>query len=231
MKILILAMAHETDDVFFSNCKTMWLQYVESVKSEFPDVSFKLLYSDPSISNDYEIENHKIIVKTEENYWEALLHKTFAGFKYFSQKKFDLVFKISLSTIVNFPVFISYCRSNIKNRKFVYDGCVGHYGGYKFCSGAGMLLNKDSVDLVLSEESKISNSWTDDIFIGYVLNKINKIEPNQGDLKRLDILRHDQKINKKDILDSSHMRIKTSDSIANLKFLKLAYHYLVKSIE
>jgi hypothetical protein len=184
-KILVLVMAHNQSDEVFKNYKRVWDLKIDNVRNRLPiDIIF--LYADENITEEYKLIGNHLTTKHEENYWSALLHKVISGFKYFSKSDYDLVFKTNLSTLINFDKFYEYCRGlNVDN--FIYQGFIGEYDGYKFCSGAGMLLNKRSVDLVLDNLNLVNEKWTDDIFIGFVLNKLNNIMPEYAGLNRLDI--------------------------------------------
>jgi hypothetical protein len=55
---------------------------------------------------------------------------------------------------------LEYCQSIPNERKFVYDGVVGFYEGFKFCSGAGFLLNSNSVKLILDSKNLLDENPT-----------------------------------------------------------------------
>ena len=89
-----------------------------------------------------------------------------------------------------------------------------------------MLLNKNSVDLILKNKNEISQSWTDDIFFGYILNKKYNITPHYGDLTRYDIINNNQIINFENIKQSTHTRIKIRINNQDIKYTNLVYEYL-----
>jgi hypothetical protein len=213
-RILFLVLSHKTHDETFKAYKDVWDKIIETTAGRYPiDVLF--LYSDEEIQEEYVINGNHLITKCKENYWYALLLKVICGFKFFEKSDYDLVFKTNLSTIVNFDKFYDYC-SSIDTEEFVYEGCVGHYLDYSFCSGAGMLLNKKTVRIVLNNVDKIDEKWTDDIFIGYVLNKLNKITPKQNGLSRLDFS-FDTKMHTS-MKDYTHYRIKIRQQNKDIYF-------------
>lgn len=196
-------MSHKTEDETFKTFKKIWDKKIESVKNKFfVDVLF--LYSDNNIDEEFIVTGNELTSKCVENYWQSLLTKTINGFKYFNENDYDLVFKTNLSTIINFDKFYSYCN-NLNCDDFIYEGSVGKHLDYRFCSGAGMLLNKKTVGIVLDNVDKIDDSWTDDIFIGYILNKLNNIKANNNVLNRYDII---SETDLKGIKDYTHIRIK-----------------------
>lgn len=220
-KVLILVMSHEGDETF-KQYKEIWNQKINIIKHKFLiDVLF--LYSDEKLDTDFALVGDRLISKCEENYWQALLTKTITGFKYFSSKDYDLVFKTNLSTIINFDKFYEYCLS-VNCENFIYEGRVGKHLDYEFCSGAGMLLNKKTVNLVLNNINKIDDTWTDDIFIGYVLNKLNGIQPIENGLNRFDILSEITLTN--EIKNYTHIRIKIRKEDKDYFYSKKVFNIL-----
>jgi hypothetical protein len=226
MKILILIMSHETEDDNFINYKKIWDEQISKLDYTKFDFEFKFLYSDNTILENYIIKNNNIITKCPENYWYSLALKVMSGFDYFVKNNFDLVFKTNLSTIINFDKFYEYSKQLPKSKKFIYDGFVGSYQDYSFCSGAGMLLNKNSANLVLDNKTKLNESWTDDIFIGFILNKLNGIPTNEGGMNRFDIITENPQFSKEDIVNNTHTRIKIRKSNLDILYSNLVYSYL-----
>jgi hypothetical protein len=222
-------MSHKTDDNIFLNYKRIWDEQIQNLK--YSNFEFKFLYSDENISEEYEIQGNNLITKCVENYWTALLLKVINGFEYFIQKDFDLVFKTNLSTIINFEKFHEYCEQISKSREFIYDGIFGNYEDYYFCSGAGMLLNKPSVNLILNNRWRIDNTWTDDIFIGFVLNKLNGIKPNEGNINRFDIGSNIPQFSKEDIINHTHIRVKVRVNDLDILYSNLIHNYLNDSTD
>lgn len=214
-------MAHHEDDVF-KNYKLIWDKILDKIKDKYPiDVLF--MYCDEKIEDEYIIKDNNLISKCKENYWQALLKKVISGFKHFQKNDYDLIFKTNLSTIVNFDKFYEFCVK-IDTENIIYQGFIGSYEKYLFCSGAGMLLNKKSVEIVLNNLDKIDDTWTDDIFIGYILNNLNNIQPSMGGLNRLDILK-DMVIND-DIKNYTHIRIKIRQENKDIHYTNKVFEIL-----
>lgn len=225
MKILILIMSHETDDSNFLNYKRIWDEQIHKLDKNKFNIEFKFLYSDNNILNEYEINGNNLITRCIENYWFALILKVMSGFDYFVKNDFDLVFKTNLSTIINFEKFYEYCEQIPQSREFVYDGVIGQYDNYSFCSGAGMLLNKKSANLVLNSEEHLNQSFTDDIFIGFVLNKLHGIEPCGG-LTRYNIHSSDTQVDEDMVKSHSHTRIKVRSGNYDELYTNMVYGIL-----
>lgn len=217
-KILVLVMSHESDDYVFKNYKRVWQEQINIEKENHKEIKVFFLYSDDSLVNDYQVIDDKLISNCKENYWNSLLIKTLNGFKYFLDSDFDLVFKTNLSTIINYDKFVDYCNK-IKDRDYIYDGIIGDTGSYKFCSGAGMLLNKKTVNIVLDNISDISEEWTDDTFIGYTLYK-NGIVPYNNGLNRLDLIYSDMIVDSNSVKNHTHIRVKVDAQYMNHERIK-----------
>ena len=218
-------MSHETNDINFINYKRIWDEQISNLNYDKFNIEFKFLYSNESITEDYTIDGNNLITKCPENYWYSLALKVMSGFDYFVKNDFDLVFKTNLSTIINFEKFYEYCNQIHNTKEFVYDGVVGHYQDYSFCSGAGMLLNKKSANLVLDNKNQLNEIWTDDIFIGFILNKLNGIQPC-GELTRFDIHHTNTEVTSDLVKLHSHIRIKVRSGNHDELFTNLVYNIL-----
>ena len=226
MKILVLIMAHYTQDEVFENYKKIWDKIIQISKSQNLPFKFLFLYSDENIKEEYIISDDCLISKCVENYWDSLLIKTINGFDFFISNDFDLVFKTNLSTVINLENFNNYCLETYKSDRYVYDGLIGQYNNFKFVSGAGMLLNKKSVNLILDNKSQVSKDWTDDIFFGYILNHKNNIIPTYGELKRYDLIYSGQSIDISQVGSATHIRVKVREGNKDVEFINRVYEIL-----
>ena len=226
MKVLFLIMSHTTNDETFKNYKNVWDKIINLSKERGYPFEFLFLLSDENIPENYMVIDNSLISKCVENYWDSLLVKVMNGFDFFIKSEFTMVFKTNLSTIINLETFQSFCDNFKPDREFIYDGFIGNYNDYKFASGAGMLLNKNSVRLILEHKNEVSKEWTDDIFFGYVLHKKNKIEPFYGDLKRYDIIFENQIIDDTLVKESTHIRIKIRKGEQDVTYTNKVYKLL-----
>ena len=123
--------------------------------------------------------------------------------------------KTNLSTFLNIDVFYNFFLNDENiNTEYLYSGTIGEYNRYYFCSGANMLLNKNTVKIILDNIDKISSEWTDDIFFGYILNKLNNITPIEKEYERFDIIKYqnrDHYINNQNIDLYRCIRVKVRD--------------------
>ena len=61
MKILILIMSHETNDINFINYKRIWDEQISNLNYDKFNIEFKFLYSNESITEDYTIDGNNLI--------------------------------------------------------------------------------------------------------------------------------------------------------------------------
>lgn len=226
MKTLVLIMSHRTLDPIFLNHEKTWKKIISISKQKKLPIDFLFMYSDEKLIEDYSVINDELISKCVENYWDSLLIKTINGFDFFLKSNYDLVFKTNLSTIINLNEFVKVCEKINSDDGFIYNGYIGQYEDYKFVSGAGMLLNKKTVEVLFNYKNEISEKWTDDIFFGFILNKLNKIEPIYGELTRYDIIFDSQSIDPKLIQNSTHIRIKIRKNNQDIYFTDKVYEIL-----
>jgi|688.fasta_scaffold172427_2 hypothetical protein len=206
-KILIIVMSHNSDDETFKCYKKFWDMKKKFIENKFP-IDILFLYSDENITNNYEIHGDSLISKCQENYWDSLLIKTINGLEYFFENDYDLIFKTNLSTFINFNSFYDFCLKKCLDDDLIYEGVVGTFENFRFVSGAGMLLNKKTAKIVLDNRHLITNKWTDDIFLGYILNGKNNITPNKNNLERYNLITKNISFNFNDISHYTHIRVK-----------------------
>jgi hypothetical protein len=226
MKVLVLVMAHETEDAVFKGYKDVWDKKLSIIKNKGYNIDVLFLYSNENLSEKYTIIDNNLYTKCKENYWNSLLLKSMSGLDFFIKNDYDLVFKTNLSTIINLERFIECCSNIYDLSDYVYYGAIGDYKDYKFVSGAGILLNKKSVKLLIDNESEITSEWTDDIFLGYILNKKHNIEPKVNCLNRYDLITKNQYIDPDIVKNSTHIRIKVRVGNEDIEFSNKIYSIL-----
>ena len=227
MKILILTMCHQTNDENFDVFKKIWLDKIEILKNKNYSIDVKFLYCSEfdETTQNYIVNVDNLLSNCSEDYWTSLLKKVMNGFEYFINTDYDLVFKTNLSTIINFDLFYELCQKIFSEESYIYEGIIGEYENYSFCSGAGMLLNRKSVELILKNKNQIDDKWTDDIFIGFILN-LNGVRPTNNFLNRFDILKSSTNVNESEIKKYSHIRIKIRQGLIDSEMSKKVFNFL-----
>jgi hypothetical protein len=226
MKVLVLVMSHKTEDPVFKGYKDVWDKKLSILKEKGYNIDVLFLYSDENIDQDYTIIGNELYTKCTENYWASLLLKAMSGFDHFVKSDYDLVFKTNLSTIINLDKFYKCCESILNSEEYVYHGVVGKYENYEYISGAGMLLNKKSVNLIIGGKSEITPQWTDDIFFGHILNRRHGITPKMLCMDRYNLIDQNQQVDPKSVMDSSHIRIKVRSGNKDVEFSNRVFEIL-----
>jgi hypothetical protein len=117
----------------------------------------------------------------------------------------DLVFRTNCSTYVDLPNLAAFLQRSGSPRGF-YGGEVGVHEGVAFASGAGYVLSRDLVELVLERQDEWDHSLLDDVALGALL-AAHGVSPRRlprqdlttpGDVSRLD-------------LSQFHVRCKSAD--------------------
>jgi hypothetical protein len=149
-----------------------------------------------------------------------------SGFDYFIKNDYDLVFKTNLSTILNLDKFYECCNSILKTEDHIYHGIIGNYENFDYVSGAGMLLNKKSVNLILENKSEVSPSWTDDIFFGHILTRKYGITPKTDCMDRYNLVEDNQEVISESVINSTHIRIKVRIENRDVEFTNKVFDVL-----
>ena len=82
-KILILVMAHSTEDAVFNSYKNAWDKKIKIFSDKKYLIDTLFLYSNENIKDNYFVVDNILYSKCKENYWHSLLIKTLNGLDYF----------------------------------------------------------------------------------------------------------------------------------------------------
>lgn len=221
-KNLIIYKAHDSR---FADHENQLYETLESyARSCVANSKFEICFAkcNPTIKKSYfDADNKTFWVAASENYANAMRQKVLESLEYFfcNTEEYQNVFVTNLSTIVNNIQLERAC-----NTEYDIQAVKGFYSwpirldqnqiNYFFPSGAGMLINADTVRKIIkfSKQKNLENCPNfDDTFIGYCLHELDiDIKP----LNRLDLATTQDCINAKNtnsFLNYSHIRIKTQD--------------------
>jgi len=104
--------------------------------------------------------------------------------------EFDYIFRTNSSSYINVKNLLNYLESFDEQNNFLYNGIVmslpknNSREAVDFISGAGILLNKQTIKLIIENKDQFNNNEWDDVAIGMLLKK-NGVKPTVG--KRFDI--------------------------------------------
>lgn len=103
---------------------------------------------------------------------------------------FDYIFHTNTSSYVNIPVLEEFITNNYSDEEFLYSG-IPMVRDYKnsndfinFMSGAGIIMNKKTLELILSKKDNWDHNEWNDVALGKLLDR-NNVQFSIG--KRQDI--------------------------------------------
>lgn len=105
--------------------------------------------------------------------------------------EFDFVFRTNTSSYINIENLLIYIEKIANRDGFIYDGKLMKLPANEtrkevnFISGAGILMNKNTIDLLIQEKSNFNKNEWDDVALGMILQE-NGVVATSG--KRFDIL-------------------------------------------
>ena len=112
--------------------------------------------------------------------------KTLSAFDWVDKNlEYDFIFRTNTSSYVEVNNLVKYVENIPQNMDYTYKGVVQEREyenvskNYKFVSGAGILLDKNTVKAILHSQNLWDHSEWDDIALGKLLSSLN-IKPQTG---------------------------------------------------
>jgi len=113
-------------------------------------------------------------------------HKTLRAFEWaIKNADYEYIFRTNTSSYINILELQKYIKNLDKSQKFIYNGVIMSLpknnirNKVDFVSGAGILFNRNSIELLLSKESDFNLQDWDDVAIGRLFQD-NNIKPSSG---------------------------------------------------
>jgi hypothetical protein len=215
--VLVIASRGGAYDVFTD----YWNRIISRCPSS---IKIFLLYSDPNLDLDCSeimVEDHVMTYRGEESLEPGILLKTMAAFRYCEKNyDYDFILRTNLSSFWNFPVFSTYLSDlplekyigNIfmqvfdRNRYYVnyrwihyfylIDSLLPNSGGdlFYFLDGAGFLLSRDMIRLILIPAASIFEKVLDipdDVAITFLLyHSLSVVIDGSIQIREIGIVRH-----------------------------------------
>lgn len=182
-------------------------------------VLFKYRFLKPSIS----FTNDNLMVDTPEGL-KYLSVKILAGLEALIEKKYDYIFRTTLSTVLNYSKFISII-SDLSDKDDIYAGYLIDFNDHKFISGSSCLFSKGAVEKLVKSKKQINFGRLDDVAFGRIL--IPKLVPISLPHLNLTTLEEVEKLSEDDLFGCLSFRCKSScnpridDTIAKSVLLRL----------
>lgn len=184
LKILVLVIA--SDDLpVYKELQAIWKSYMHLD----PDhVEAYFIRGNPNLSTDFEIQEDVIWSKTDENVIPGILRKTVLSLEALLPRieEFDYVLRTNLSSFYIFPRLLQFLHTLPK--KECYCAFIGEAQGIWYGSGAGFILSKDLVQMLVRDRQLIPNHpLHDDVLIGafFQLKQIPVLPAPRTDLPTL----------------------------------------------
>lgn len=157
-------------------------------------------------SNEEKLENKELYLKCKDGLNDQkennITEKTIKMFEFaLNNLDFDFMFRTNLSSYIDLNFFYLLI-SKIDNLN-CYKGFIGHQQEIAFASGAGMLMSKDIIKIIINQKENLDKSLLDDVAFAKLLIQ-NNIRPTP--LPRLDLSNLHEAIN-----SNFHFRVKSND--------------------
>jgi hypothetical protein len=184
------------------------------------------------------IDDDTILAKWFDKFEQRINHKTILGFHYCCQNvEFDYLLRANLSSFFRIDLLLKYL-SGAERSKF-YAGHLnalpidGQEGGvFEYVSGSGVLLSKDLMNRLINARSIVDDGYIDDIWMGLALRDLPRVNWDRCDLIDVDELSVEnicsvsQKLNRAELDDVFHFRVKNSGKAGRLALDSLVFGML-----
>jgi hypothetical protein len=94
--------------------------------------------------------------------------KYIQSLKYLYSQDYDIVYKTTLSSVVNLKLF-NVIAAQIDHTKPFYGGTPINFGSRPFVSGANLMINRKTIEIILNSLDKWNHGLLDDVAIGRIL--------------------------------------------------------------
>lgn len=163
MKLLILILANDTPE--YLQMQNLWKKYMglfENIKSYFIKYDVEKIYN-----KNIELTNDTIFIKGDtDSFIPGCLDKTIKAIEYaLANIEFDYLLRTNMSSVWDLNKFHTLVSNN--------DWNVAGVNGYKFVSGAGILMAKSVCSNIIINKHLLDYSLIDDVSIGHLLIELN----------------------------------------------------------
>lgn len=154
-------------------CKQTWLKYNnQNIEHLFYFGSNEDKFKD----NELYVKCHNQSSKTESNKFVGqhpiIIEKTIKMFEFaLKNYNFEFMFRTNLSSYVDLNFFLEYI-DKIESKN-CYTGYIGEHENIAFASGAGILLTRDMVELLVIKQDMIDYTLIDDVAFAKFFRELN----------------------------------------------------------
>lgn len=171
-----------------------------------------------------EFSKHYLTLDIEDGIMQVG-YKTIEALKWvYETFEYDYVFRVNSSCYVNIPELIKFLQ-NTKSKLPLYAGYKLSSSVCNYIIGVGILLNKQSIELIIQNENKWDHSYIDDISLGLLFEQLDvKITEFDMQLVSRDIFKYNIQSDK--ILYRCKMEIRGYPRILDQYFIKQTHNLL-----
>jgi hypothetical protein len=138
--------------------------------------------------------------------------KVMRTLEYLYERQYDVVYKTTLSSLVNQKNFLSEI-SRIDLARPYYGGTKVNFGSHPFASGANLMVNGKTMEILLSSKRKWNHGLLDDVSLGRLLeNKVEISEISTLNVSSLDAL---NSLTDSELAHTTHFRCKSANYVRN----------------
>jgi hypothetical protein len=135
-----------------------------------------------------------------------------AAYFLMSDSGYQVIYRTTLSSVVNLNVFMQWVKI-AASRDFFYGGSVLNFGKRDFVSGASLLLNQNTVEVIRSNIRKWNHANLDDVAIGKLLER--KIKPTHIDSINISSIEEVDLIETQEFSSAIQVRCKSTSAARN----------------
>jgi hypothetical protein len=154
---------------------------------------------------------------------EGLRHlgvKYLASLEYLYEKNYDIVYKTTLSSILNPVKFINFVKT-LSLTEPMYAGTQIIFPEVQFISGANLFLNRKSIELILQNKKRWNHAVLDDVAISRLLKNVQSTPLFSMNISNTTQARL---ITRQQISETFHYRCRTAGPIRNdIAVMKILY--------
>lgn len=138
--------------------------------------------------------------------------KVISSLAYLYERQYDVVYKTTLSSLVNQQKFLNEI-SKIDQAKPYYGGTRVNFGRHPFVSGANLMINRKTIEILLSSKNRWNHGLLDDVSIGRLLE--SRVEISEISTLNISTLDDLEMYNPADLAKVTHFRCKSSNLVRN----------------
>jgi hypothetical protein len=159
-KTAVLILYSETHPVY-PKMQEVWRSYMHKDPEHF---TCYFLRAKEDLESSFLIDGDTIWIKGQDNYIPGLLNKTILAFHELDFRAFDYVLRTNISSFYIFPRLLEFLKRAPVERFYCGihhgEGTKGHEAGW--VCGAGIILSKDLVQLLLEHKEKFLGLSSED---------------------------------------------------------------------